>query len=384
MTATENGPPDVDEPWPGLPPLVDQHCHGLLREVPTEVGPFARWLSESDAPPAPGTSYFDSALGLAVRRWCPPALGLPAYAPPERYLDARRALGAGEADRLLLRAAGIGALLVDDGPLPGAQRTGAALADAFAAPAFRVARLEPLAEAAADAAGRGTDAFLAGLAERIAGAAAGSLAFKSVAAYRHGLHLEPAAPSRAELWTAAERWLRTRPPGGRVADPVLLRHLLWSAVETGLPLQLHTGFGDTDLRLHRADPALLTDFVRAVAPTGCPLVLLHCYPFHRQAAHLAAVHPHVYADLGLTLSHVGGRAPAVLAETLELAPFGKLLFSTDAYGLPELYLVGARQFRWALTEALRGPGWPREDTDRAAALLAGGNARRLYGLPEQR
>ncbi|UED88418.1 amidohydrolase family protein [Streptomyces profundus] len=258
--------------------------------------------------------------------------------------------------------------------------TPAELARAAGAGAFEVTRLESLAEDAADRAGRDTDAFLAGLARAIGRARARSVAFKSVVAYRHGLHLAPAPPSRAELWTAAEHWLLTRPAGGRLSNPVLARHLLWSAVETGLPLQLHTGFGDPDLRLHRADPALLTDFVRAVGPTGCPLVLLHCYPFHRQAAHLAAVHPHVQVDLGLTLSHVGSRAGAVLTETLELAPFGKVLFSTDAYGLPELYLVGARQFRHALTEALTQLAPPRAEWQRIAALLAADNARRVYRL----
>ncbi|WP_394814626.1 amidohydrolase family protein [Streptomyces chisholmiae] len=349
--------------------------------MPTELAAFAGWLTESNAPAAAGTSHFDSALGLAVRRWCPPALGLPAYASAEEYLEARRALGAAEVTRRLLRAAGIGTLLVDDGPLPGELLTPAELGSAAEATTHVVTRLESLAEAVADRAGRDTDAFLAELAAAIDAARARSVAFKSVAAYRHGLHLAPEPPSRAELWTAAERWLRTRRPGGRLGNEALLRHLLWSAVDTGLPLQLHTGIGDSDLRLHNADPALFTDFVRAAAPTGCPLVLLHCYPFHRQAGYLASVYPQVYADLGLTLSQVGGRAPVVLAETLELAPFSKVLFSTDAYGLPELYLVGARQFRWALSEVLTGATWPAADARRATAAIGAGNAHRLYRLP---
>ncbi|MGP3968509.1 amidohydrolase family protein, partial [Streptomyces sp. 6N223] len=165
---------------------------------------------------------------------------------------------------------------------------------------------------------------------------------------------------------------------------VLLRHLLWRAAETGLPLQIHTGFGDSDLRLDRADPALLIAFVQAVQPTGCRLVLLHGYPYHRQAGYLAAVYPHVYADVGLTLTHTGARAQAVLGEMLELTPFGKLLFSTDAYGLPELYLVGAEAFRQALGGLLgqwtREGAWSRADAERVAALVAADNARRLYTL----
>ncbi len=154
--------------------------------------------------------------------------------------------------------------------------------------------------------------------------------------------------------------------------------------ELGLPLQLHTGFGDPDLTLHRADPSLLTDFVRAAEPSGVPLVLLHCYPYHRQAAWLAQAFPTVYTDLGLTASYTGPRVAAVLGEMLELAPFGKLLFSTDAYGLPEFFLVGTCQFRYGLGALL--DRWQTDgacstaDAQRLTRLIAADNARRLYAL----
>ena len=84
-------------------------------------------------------------------------------------------------------------------------------------------------------------------------------------------------------------------------------------MDLGLPIQFHTGFGDTDLMLHRANPLLLTQFIRAVPPR-VPIMLLHCYPYHREAAYLAAAYPHVYLDVGLALTHVGpSRAGAVLA-----------------------------------------------------------------------
>jgi hypothetical protein len=168
-------------------------------------------------------------------------------------------------------------------------------------------------------------------------------------------------------------------------DPVLLRHVLWCGVDTGLPLQLHTGFGDPDEDLHRADPALLAGFCRATAESGTPLVLLHCYPYHRQAAWLAHVFEHVYFDVGLASTFVGpSRAGTLLAEALELAPFGKLLYSSDAYGLPELYAVAAVAFRRALAEVL--DGWvtdqaaTEQDAHRIARMLAADNARRLYQL----
>ncbi|ARQ69329.1 amidohydrolase family protein [Streptomyces marincola] len=364
-------------------PLVDQHCHGVLRDGPHDRAGFEALLTESHAPPAPGTSFFDTQLGFAVRRWCAPVLGLEPHCAPEAYLDRRSALGTPEVTRRLLRAARVRTFLVDTG-LPGDLLAPEELAAAGGGTAREIVRLEPLAERAA-AGARGADAFLAALGAAIGTAAGTAAAFKSVAAYRYGLDLDPRPPAPAELWTAATRWLASGRTG-RLTDPVLLRHLMWSAARTGLPLQVHTGFGDPDLRLHRADPLLLTDFLRAVEPTGCRVVLLHGYPFHRNAGYLAAVHPHVYADVGLTLGHTGARAEAVLSEMLELAPFGKLLFSTDAHGLPELYLTGAQLFRQAmarLSTRFTGDGsWSRADADRVAALLAAGNARRLYGLDD--
>ncbi|WP_431954721.1 amidohydrolase family protein [Actinacidiphila sp. bgisy167] len=366
-----------------LPPLVDHHCHGVVRRE-LDAADFERYLTESDAPAAPGTSFFDTQTGFAVRRWCPPLLGLEPHCPPDVYLSRRRELGVREAARRLLRGSGIGMYLVDTG-LPGDLATPAEPAAAGSAAQREIVRLERIAEdvaGACDSAG----ALVEGIAEAVHRAARSAAGFKSIAAYRHGLGLDPRPPAPNEVRQAAGSWLRARRAGpARLGDPVLLRHLLWTAVATGLPLQLHTGFGDPDLRLDHADPALLTDFARATRGTGADLVLLHCYPYHRHAAYLANVFPHVHADVGLALTHVGPRAGAVLAEFLELAPFGKLLFSTDAYGLPELFVTGAAAFRGAVDEVLGGwvaeGAWSAADARRVAAMVAADNARRLYGLP---
>ncbi|GAB7029830.1 amidohydrolase family protein [Streptomyces sp. NPDC021749] len=369
----------------GLPPLVDHHCHGVLRHEP-DAAAFASYLTESDRPPAAGTTHFDTQTGFAVRRWCPPLLDLPAHCPPEHYLARRRELGPEETRRRLLGATGIGAYLVDTG-LPGDLTGPDDTAAAGGGTGHEVVRLETLAERTAAATGDGATAadaeeFTDALARAVQDAARTAVAFKTVAAYRHGLALAPEPPTAGAVHTAARAWLAAG--AGRLTDPVLLRHLVALAVATRRPLQIHTGFGDPDLRLDHADPALLTGLVRATAGTGTDLVLLHCYPYHRQAAYLASVFPHVYADVGLTLTHTGPRATAVLAEFLELAPFGKLLFSTDAYGLPELYVVGSALFRTALAEVLGGwtasGAWSSDDARRVGAMLAAENARRVYGL----
>jgi uncharacterized protein len=368
--------------------LIDGHCHPVLAADLDRVG-FELACSEADAPPPAGMSYLDSQLGLAIRRWCAPSLGLSAHAPIEAYLERRSELGWSAATAALMKRADLGELLVDTG-LDDPSLVGLPQLEAMAgAKVNEVVRLERVAEGlAGQVSAEGfADAFATALAQRVIGA----VAVKSIIAYRWGLEIPAERPSHAEVVSAAGRWLRgadRRPAssfaGGRLADPVLLRHILWAGVDTGLPVQLHTGFGDRDLHLPRADPSLARGFLEATMPAGVPVVLLHAYPYHRSAGWLAQVYPHVHLDVGLTVGHLGLRADTVLAEFLELAPFGKVLFSTDAYQLPELYLVGAAQFRHSLGRLL--DGWAadgamgRADADRIAAQISSGNARRLYRL----
>jgi predicted TIM-barrel fold metal-dependent hydrolase len=355
--------------------LVDHHCHGVARG-PLDRAALELFLTESDRPAPPGCSAFDSMLGVAVRRWCAPALDLPAGASPGEYVARRLSLGPDESNRRLLGAAGLRALLVDTG-LAGADLLDPGeLGRLAGASAHEVVRLESVAEDVARG-GAGAAEFAAVFADVVRARTAGAVAVKSIIAYRDGLDFDPQPPSATEVTRAAGAWLARG--GGRLSDPVLLRHLLWEGLATGLPLQLHTGFGDPDEDLRRSDPALLTGFLKACAGAGPPVMLLHCYPFHRHAAYLANVFPHVYLDVGLAIPHVGWRAAAVLAETLELAPFHKLLFSSDAYGLAELYLVAAASFRESLASVLGGLGVAAGERDRIAEMIGAGNARRVYG-----
>ena len=102
----------------------------------------------------------------------------------------------------------------------------------------------------------------------------------------------------------------------------------------------------------RPIPLRLTAFLRATEERGVPVLLLHNYPYHRQAAYLAQVFSHVYVDVGLAVHNTGALSRPVIAESLEVVPFGKLLFSTDAYGLAELYYLGTLLFRRGLSAVL--------------------------------
>lgn len=367
------------------PPLIDHHCHGVV-SGPLDDRQVEALLTEASGPPPPGTSRFNSQLGFAVRRWCAPLLELEPSAPAAQYLERRAELGPDRVTRRMLRAAGVKAWLVDTGYQAQRLLTPDQLAQASGAPAYEIVRLEAVAEQVARG-GAGAGTFAALFAEALWAATASAAGVKSIVAYRYGLDFDPGRPSAAAVRDAAGRWLRALDVGvaTRLEDPVLLRQLIWTGVDTGLPLQFHTGFGDPDVRLHRADPSLLHDFLLATRPAGVPVMLLHCYPYHRQAGHLASVFPHVYMDVGEALNHVGARSAAVLAEALELTPFTKMLYSSDAFGLPELHYLAAAGFRRDLaqvTSAFVADGaWSQADAERVAHLIASENARRVYRLP---
>jgi hypothetical protein len=360
--------------------LVDHHCHGVVRGALDRAGVEAL-LSEGGAPP-PGLSTFDTPLGLAVRRHCAPLLDLAPHATPADYLARRTELGPAEVTRRFLVASGTRVFCVDTGFRADELLTPRELAAAGGPDAIgrEVVRLEAVAAELSDVDpadfGRQYTRRLQAAVRRAA-----AVGVKSIAAYRCGLDLMPAPPAPAALAEAVGRWQAT---GGRLDDPVLISALVWTAADLGLPIQFHVGYGDRDVTLYRSDPSRLAPFLRAV-PREVPVLLLHCYPYHRTAGHLAAVFGNVYLDVGLALNHVGPlRAPVVLAEALEGVPFGKMLYSSDAYGLPELYALGALTFRRALDQLL--DGWvsagecSRMDSGRIAAMISAGNAERVYGL----
>ena len=362
-----------------LGPLVDHHCHGLVLDD-LDRPSFEGLMNEAAGLSPLGTTFFDSMLGLAVRRWCAPVLGLEPHAPAEDYLARRRELGA-EASQLLVASARIDTLLIDTGIDDERLCSPAELAAMTGGTAYEVVRLEALAE---ELLRRATTA--ADFAESIELALREStaVAAKSIAGYRIGLDL-PADPPSTEALTAALARLRPSVNGRyRIADPVINAWLAWTTIKIGMPLQIHVGYGDADIDLLHADPLRLTSFLRATEEHGVPVLLLHNYPFHRHAAYLAQVYSHVFVDVGLAVHNTGALSQTLIRETLELVPFGKLLFSSDAYGLAELYHLGAELFRHGLSavlsELIKEGEMTSQDADHAASLIARDNARRVYRL----
>ncbi|MEP7023651.1 MAG: amidohydrolase family protein [Actinomycetota bacterium] len=369
----------------GTVPLVDHHCHGVVR-TPVDAAVFEDLATESDRPQPAGFNVFDSPIGVAIRAECAPLLGLPRHAEPADYLAARAELGTEETSRRLLSATGISRYIVETGyrsdDIASPQQT----AQLGSGVSSQVIRLEVVAEQLA-AEGVAAADFAARYAERLAGEASQAVGLKSIIAYRYGLDFDPARPTGAEVTAAAGEWLRdgAGQPRWRLDHPVLLRAILWAGVELRKPIQFHVGYGDSDIVLHRCDPTKMTGFLHATVDSGCAVMLLHCYPFIREAGYLAQVYQHVYLDTGAAVHYTGASSRALISHSLEVAPFAKLLFSSDAFGLPELYYLGALLWRRGIGSILGG--WLERDeiSGRDAArylhAIAHGNAERVYGQP---
>ena len=368
-------------------PLVDHHCHGLF-PVDLEDERLEESLSEAYAPAPAGTNHWDKPVALSVRRWCAPVLDLPPLCSPAAYAARRRELGAAEVNRRFLASSGIGTYLVDSGNRPEELCSVSELGAIAGAPAREIVRMESVAEGVARGgvpASGYAQAFEAALRNSIGG---GVVGLKSILAYRATLRIDYECPTPAEVETAAGRWLAEIEQTGsvRLTDPVIERHLIWTGAEVarerGFPIQFHIGLGDPDIELNRVDPSYLTPWIKAVEPMNFPITLLHCYPFHREAGLIAENFPQVYFDVGFALNWVGPSYQRIMDEALELAPFTKQLFSSDAFGLSELYYLGALRFRTALARALGR--WVEEDecsaaeAERIVGLIGAGNARRIY------
>jgi uncharacterized protein len=211
-------------------PLVDQHCHPVVLADPAR-SQFELMLSEARDPQARGVTEFDTQVGLAVRRWSAPVLGLPPHADPDEYLARRSSLGPDESSRRLLLACGTSDLLVDTGLVVPGMCNLEELRRLSAARVHEVVRLETVAEALA-AGEVGADEFGAALTAELGRRAEGAVGFKTVAAYRVGLDLPAAPPDAAEVRRAADRWLARcrRTSRYRLDEPTLVAHAVWSCL----------------------------------------------------------------------------------------------------------------------------------------------------------
>ncbi|OUL34015.1 amidohydrolase [Nostoc sp. T09] len=333
-------------------PLIDQHAHNLLRPEVAARYPYAAAFTEG---------YDEDIVNnharhtLFYRRSLREIAALLECDAEESAIAARRQdLGLENLTRLYFRTANLEAIYLDDGlevesilPLSWHEKL---------ISVQRILRLEVVAEQLIPQI-EDFETFLARFTSEIDPPPPGVIGFKSIVCYRTGLDVQPVTVEVAASRFYAIKQQLTNQPLRLVDKPLidfLLQQALLIAAKYQLPVQLHTGFGDPDLDLRLANPLHLRSLLELPQNRHAPLVLLHAaYPYMREAGYLASVYPQVYLDFGLAVPSlsVSGMREAI-RQLLELAPTSKLMYSSDAHSIPELYYLGAKWGRQLLAEVL--------------------------------
>jgi len=368
-------------------PIVDQHAHNLLRPEHARAFAYPSAFTEGYAAEVVTrhvreTLFFRRSMReIAELLGCEPRL--------EAILDARERLGFEALARRCFEAAGFQAILLDDGFMP--DQIMPTEWHHRLAPTYRLLRVEFMAERLI-AEIRTWPAFEEAFREALRHPGPGVVGFKTIVAYRTGLAVEGPDPEAARSAFQALRGQAERGERLRLAHKPLNDWVVWQTLEAaaqqGLPVQFHTGFGDPDLDLRWANPLHLRPLLEHPGFRSVPFVLLHAsYPYTREAGYLAAVYPHVYVDLGLAIPFLSRAGMAfVVRAFLELTPISKILFSTDAHLIPELFYLGARWGRRVLGDVLASTvaegDLTAAEAEAAAEAILRRNAQVLYGLPE--
>jgi len=296
---------------------------------------------------------------------------------------------AGHARRLLTSTA-TGMMLVDTGFAAPGTFTLAEQEQATGITQREIIRLETLAEGLIKEADDPREWFSAVRNALNAAIRGGAVGVKTICAYRATLKLQPVDTDALGVAFSAIRLRAERREHPRLSGSALCHALLFEAAqacrELDVPLQVHCGFGDPDEDLAETSPLGLRPLFIDPAYRGLRVALLHCYPYHREAAYLCSVFPDVYMDLSLTIPFAGLEGGRAMREALGLCPTSKLLYASDASRYPEVFFVAAAAHREALADAL-GELVEHRILDIGTAANAGRqvlaeNARRVYNLKD--
>ncbi|MCF8038739.1 MAG: amidohydrolase [Desulfohalobiaceae bacterium] len=199
--------------------------------------------------------------------------------------------------------------------------------------------------------------------------------FKTIIGYRTGLQVQPA--TRSQL-------LKVPPDEKQFRDYFFLR-LLSKTSETGMPVQIHAAFGESNIDIQKNSPALLKWVFDQESFRKTPVILVHGgYPRCFEAGYLASVYPNVYVDLSEMIPFVPLGLQQGLRDIFDMCPFTKILYGSDGFIVPEIHWMGARMAKEALTalfEELIDIGlFDASYAMNVARMILSENARALYRL----
>lgn len=371
-------------------PLADNHCHGIYRTQGIED--IAAWRGLFTESGDPGMRSEHVATTLFYRRLLREmAAFFGCDSTEEAVLAARWQFDDRDLVAKLLQAAHFEVLFLDKGyPAPELVLSDTELSGLAACKVAPILRVELVMQhliAEHNTLPAVVEALRAELND-VRGQ--GYVALKSIAAYRTGLDIRTWNNADAEAaFAEARREVQARGTV-RIAHKPLLDTLLHVTFEEAarqeLPVQFHTGYGDTDADMLLANPLHLRAVFEERTYRAMPVVLLHeSYPYTRQGAYLATVYENAYLDLSYGIPFLGYNEMIEFTRAaFDVAPFSKLLYSSDAVGVPELHwmsaLHGRRILGQILGERVANGDLSTADAEAAGVAVLCDNAIKLYGL----
>jgi uncharacterized protein len=368
-------------------PILDHHCHAFInRAAPYTALEYQHFFSEGGdegivADHTPNSVFFRWGIKeVAKFLGCDPTT--------ESALEARAAIPLNELASRMLRDVNIPVLLIDYG-LGGVGRM-SIMEMRSSLPGFRfepILRLETMAQELIlkhETFDQVVEAFVA----TVEGArGAGHVGLKSIIAYRTGLAIRETSKAEASETFNIVKERARRDGTVRLADKPLNDYLLLRILDVvekqELPIQFHTGLGDNDLDMLYANPLHMRPLFESNQYKHVPFVLLHAsYPYVRELGYLASLYSNVWMDLGLAIPFATVDIPSVWRQAFSLTPTSKILFSTDAYSVPDIYWLAARWGRWGLAQILDEliaiGAFTQAEALEAAHQILHGNAEKLY------
>jgi hypothetical protein len=112
-----------------------------------------------------------------------------------------------------------------------------------------------------------------------------------------------------------------------------------------------------------------------------PIMLLHCYPYEREAGYLAQAFNNVYVDGGLAINYLGAGRRRSSAVSLRWRRSARFCTHRMASARPNCIISERNGVHHVLQGFVDADEWSEPDAIRIGDLIARGNARRAYGLP---
>ncbi|MCC7451923.1 MAG: amidohydrolase family protein [Anaerolineae bacterium] len=368
-------------------PIIDHHAHALIKAQPQTVAQLQTYFTESPDPVIKAQYVPDTIMWLwGIRE-------LAGYfkcdLTPEAVLAARNAIPLADLANRMWQDQNSEALFIDYGFGAAINYSVAEMRPMLNQKIAMLLRLETFAQEliVQHATFRQVeDAYIAGVE---AARDNGHIGLKSIIAYRTGLDIQ---------WVTRDEAMRAFGPVKdradaegklRLADKTLCDYLVLKALEVAqkqeLPIQFHTGFGDTDVDMIKANPLHMRPLLQSGKFDKVKFVLLHsAYPYTRHLGYLAAMYPNVFMDISLAIPFITTEIPRMMHEIFGLTPFTKVLYSSDAFSIPEIFWLANKWGRAALEQVLteyvdRGV-LTQPQALKAGRQVLGDNARTVYNF----